>query len=101
MTIEREYPILYHFIGGCFNQDWDLDGSTDHEVIQAFRSRANEEHLMEVVSELDRAIRDCENKTVDADKLLKPICDYYYPADGLTGLAWMKRIRGFLTQSAS
>jgi CdiI immunity protein len=56
-TWERQFPDLYQFFGGRFNQDWDLDAPDDSGVIKRFKSEEPPEFVHAVREQLHALIR--------------------------------------------
>lgn len=84
-------------LGGYFHQDWDLEGTTDADVILAFRRVGSADQVEATVLDVDQAIQFCVAYPLKADETLARLgCEYYYQADGLTGAAWLQRLRTLL-----
>lgn len=82
--------------------DWDIEGSTDLEVVQSFKRQELAEIIEVVTKELSKFIELAKQGKVDAGKYLASInCMYYYPASNLTGLQWLERVKDELKSPQS
>lgn len=92
---------LGRLLGGYFHQDWDIEGSTDAEVILAFCQAVPADQIEATVFDVDQVLELCAGDALKADELLASLgCEYYYQADGLTGIAWLERVRSLLLSPA-
>lgn len=97
--MNQELHRLEQFFGGYFHEDWNLDGDSDTEIIALFLNQEPSDSISGVISELDELIRSCTGTRKDAAKALSELhCYYHYPADGLSGLDWLIRIRTQLSR---
>jgi len=88
---------LERLLGGYFHQDWDMEGATDADVILAFRQAEAASQIEATISEVNQVLQLCAGEPLKADELLAGLgCEYYYHADGLTGIAWLERVRSLL-----
>lgn len=93
----KQFGHTQQLISGYFHQDWDIDGSTDEAVIAFFISNETCQHVYDVIADLEDFVAQCDAEKVSADSFLQENgCAYHYQADGLSGIAWLKRILSFL-----
>ena len=84
-------------LGGYFHQDWDTAGATDADVILAFRRAEPTGQVAATAFEIGQVLQLYPGDPSKLDELLSRLgCEYYYQADGLTGIAWLERVRALL-----
>lgn len=84
-------------MSGYFNQDWDITGPTDAEAILAFRRTEPSAQVEATILEVDQVLLSSGGDSSAVDELLTSLgCEYFYRADGLTGISWLERVRSLL-----
>ena len=94
---EREYPYLQAFLGGWFHQDCDVDGNTLEELVASFKRRSPERDWQVVRTDIERFLRDRDDKEVAVDfpRLFQPEVG---PAEwGMTTQEWLETLARLLS----
>lgn len=90
----KQFPGLFQFLGGYFNQDWVVDHGTPEAVIATFRREAAPDVLRATCGELDQLIMMFDGGTSDAQVALDELGCYYMPATaGIQAIDWLKQVR--------
>lgn len=93
----QSFVNLERLLAGYFHQDWDIEGETDADVILAFRQSEPADQIEATIFDANQVLQLCAGEPFKVDELLASLgCEYYYQADGLTGISWLERIRSLL-----
>lgn len=96
----QRYLNLGRLLSGYFNQDWDFTWASDAEVILAFRRAEPSAQVDATIVELEQLLMSSGDDPSVVDEILTSLgCEYFYEADGLTGISWLERMKYLLLSS--
>ncbi len=55
--MKQAFPYLANFLGGWFHQDFDLEGDTVGEVVQAFARVSDPQEWHDLLADIDRFVQ--------------------------------------------
>jgi len=91
-----EFPAVYQFLSGYFNQDYSLDFGSPDEVVNSFLTDEPREVIDALSKELDRFIPLVHGSN-DPDALLAEFDCYYTPLPhGQSVGGWLEKIQAQL-----
>lgn len=89
------YPHLRAFLGGWFNQDFDLAGETLEEIVSAYNAASSRADAQGVRSDIEAFMQDARDDLDDAfARTFRPDVDPH--GWGMTTREWLARIRDLL-----
>jgi hypothetical protein len=96
--MKNQFPSLRNFLGGYFNQDWDLDYESEEAVLKAFVAAVQRRDVVTLVSEIQKVVslpmNDDDLKRFVQQELA---CDY--EPQGMSMRQWLSNeVGGYLTR---
>ena len=93
MNLRDEFPALFQFFGGWFNQDWDLDAADDNGVIRRFVEEEAPEQVAAVRQQLNRFLDLHLDESATEEALARDFgCDYNSAPNGLSVTEWLHKV---------
>lgn len=89
--MEREYPDLWQFLGGWFNQDWPLDHDSPGDVLRYAVAKEPPTLVSTVIAEIERFLR--ENGEVTQQELHQLGADIVPESFGWTPTEFVEWVR--------
>ncbi len=89
----KQFPEMWNFFAGEFNQDWNVWHSTWQDVVRSYIDEAQPGAVDRLVEEMEKILGFDETKT---RMLLDEYCCFYLPKG--TYSKWLNDVYHFLTQ---
>ena len=84
---------LFYFLGGYFNEDWNLEADDDKGIVALFMKQESREQISQTLAELQELL--AQKRTEDDLKrylFYELHCRYNPTADGLSLTQWLASI---------